>query len=400
MTNDPKRTAAAWLPHLLMLALVAAAAWLLLRVYLPLFEPILLAASLALLTAPIVSRPLTTMIRQAVPRLPTRFRRQLVGVIAALIIVAVIAAPVVVLLLTTTGSIGDVVDLAVGVITHEEAQIERLRSILADQVRQLHRIYPRLGLDEAGIPDRVVGLVREARGFGPSVLGFLFRGTGRIAELALALISLAFFVAEGPRLVEALLRFSPLEEAQHRLLVERHRHIVLRLIADTVATAVTKGLVLGTVAWLVGRAIGFDRFGLPLISALGAFVSLLPLVGVAIVWLPLAVILWTAGHPAAAIVLAVASLAGTAAVDLARRRIFRDFDHRGSWISFLLFLSLIGGILTFGLAGFVIGPTAVVLVYGLGSLSLPVYGIGDEPGPRGQPPPASSSTSNSQSSNQ
>ena len=35
------------------------------------------------------------------------------------------------------------------------------------------------------------------------------------------------------------------------------------------------------------------------------------------------------------------------------------------WLSFLLFLGIIGGILSYGPQGFVIGPMAVVLAYGL-----------------------------------
>ncbi len=377
MTADFKELIRAWLPHVVMLALVVAAAWLLAIVYRPLLEPILLAAALALLTAPVLSRPLTAVVRRVVPKLSGHALRQIVGVAAALVIVAVMVAPVVILLVSTTGSLVDVANLAVGIIADDKEQTSRLRELLVDQVEQLHAMYPKLGLDRAGIADRIMELLREARGFGPAVVGFLFRGTGRIAEVALALISLAFFIAEGPQLVERLLSFSPLDDEQRERMVDRHRDIVLRLVTDTVATAVAKGVMLGLVAWSVDRAVGFDRFSLPLIAILGAFISLLPLVGVTIVWLPLAAILWTGGHPFAAVVLGVASLVGAGAIDRVRKSIVKKLDDRGTWMSFLLFLSLIGGLLTFGLSGFVIGPMAVVLVYGLGSFWLPMYGIGD-----------------------
>lgn len=377
MTADFKELIRAWLPHVVMLALVVAAAWLLAVVYRPLLEPILLAAALALLTAPVLSRPLTSLVNRLMPRLSGHELRQIVGVAAALVIVAVIVAPVVILLVSTTGSLVDVANLAVGIIADDKEQTSRLRELLVDQVEQLHAMYPKLGLDRAGIADRIMELLREARGFGPAVVGFLFRGTGRIAEVALALISLAFFIAEGPHLVERLLSFSPLDDEQRERMVDRHRDIVLRLVTDTAATAVAKGVMLGLVAWSVDTAVGFDRFSLPLIAILGAFISLLPLVGVTIVWLPLAVILWTGGHPFAAVVLGVASLVGAGAIDRVRKSIVKKLDDRGTWMSFLLFLSLIGGLLTFGLSGFVIGPMAVVLVYGLGSFWLPMYGIGD-----------------------
>ena len=39
--------------------------------------------------------------------------------------------------------------------------------------------------------------------------------------------------------------------------------------------------------------------------------------------------------------------------------------QQGAWLSFMLFLGIIGGLLSYGPQGFVIGPMAVVLAYGL-----------------------------------
>ena len=39
--------------------------------------------------------------------------------------------------------------------------------------------------------------------------------------------------------------------------------------------------------------------------------------------------------------------------------------EQGAWLSFMLFLGIIGGLLSYGPQGFVIGPMAVVLAYGL-----------------------------------
>tara|TARA_Y100001947_G_scaffold74467_1_gene62976 strand:- start:873 stop:1076 length:204 start_codon:yes stop_codon:yes gene_type:complete len=43
----------------------------------------------------------------------------------------------------------------------------------------------------------------------------------------------------------------------------------------------------------------------------------------------------------------------------------RRLHEQGAWLSFLLFLGIIGGILAYGPQGFVIGPMAIVLAYGL-----------------------------------
>jgi predicted PurR-regulated permease PerM len=52
-------------------------------------------------------------------------------------------------------------------------------------------------------------------------------------------------------------------------------------------------------------------------------------------------------------------------VSRARDGMGRRLHEQGAWLSFLLFLGIIGGILAYGPQGFVIGPMAVVLAYGL-----------------------------------
>ena len=50
-------------------------------------------------------------------------------------------------------------------------------------------------------------------------------------------------------------------------------------------------------------------------------------------------------------------------------------NARSSWLSFGLFLGFIGGILTFGTKGLVIGPMAVVFTSTFTRFWLPLYGI-------------------------
>jgi predicted PurR-regulated permease PerM len=63
-------------------------------------------------------------------------------------------------------------------------------------------------------------------------------------------------------------------------------------------------------------------------------------------------------------------------MDRVRVRIGERIGERGHWLGFLLFLGLVGGLLSFGTKGFIIGPVSVVLVATLGSFWLPLYGVG------------------------
>jgi hypothetical protein len=83
------------------------------------------------------------------------------------------------------------------------------------------------------------------------------------------------------------------------------------------------------------------------------------------VWLPLSSLVWGQGKPITAIILALLSLLLNYLISRARAGMGQRLHQQGAWLSFLLFLGIIGGILSYGPQGFVIGPMAVVLAYGL-----------------------------------
>ena len=83
------------------------------------------------------------------------------------------------------------------------------------------------------------------------------------------------------------------------------------------------------------------------------------------VWLPLSSLVWTRGEPFTALFMAGLSLLVNYLISRVRSGMGKRLHQQGAWLSFMLFLGIIGGILSYGLQGFVIGPMAVVLAYGL-----------------------------------
>ena len=124
-------------------------------------------------------------------------------------------------------------------------------------------------------------------------------------------------------------------------------------------TSVFRGLSLGLVAYFVG---GF--FFLP-VFFLGSFAGLVPVVGSAMIWLPLASLVWSRGDSVTALLLATLSLVLNYGISRFRAGMGNRLHQQGAWLSFMLFLGIIGGLLSYGLQGLVIGPMAVILAYGL-----------------------------------
>ena len=83
------------------------------------------------------------------------------------------------------------------------------------------------------------------------------------------------------------------------------------------------------------------------------------------VWLPLSSLVWSRGEPVTALLMAVLSLILNYLISRIRSGMGKRLHEQGAWLSFMLFLGIIGGILSYGPQGFIIGPMAVVLAYGL-----------------------------------
>ena len=116
---------------------------------------------------------------------------------------------------------------------------------------------------------------------------------------------------------------------------------------------------MGAIAHFIGS------FAFLPIFLIGSFVGLVPVVGSAMVWLPISSIIWSRGEPTTACVVGLLCVLCNYLISRARAGMGRKLHEQGAWLSFMLFLGIIGGILAYGPQGFVIGPMAVILAYGL-----------------------------------
>jgi predicted PurR-regulated permease PerM len=364
----PNETLRAWLPHLLMLALLGLAVWLLCAVFAPLGEPVLLAASLAALSYSILFEPLNHVTRRRLPFLNEYWRRRVVATVALLVLVVVLISPIILMLLTSFGASESMVVLQ-GIATRDEMQVDKLADLARDKVILIKGYYPDLPVAPSDVRDFLERTL--SRSSNQAMLGFFFHGSGGfLARLVLSLMLLFYFYEHGPRLVRMLLSYTPLD-AKHRVeLKRRFHHIVVRLMTEVLGAAVIKGLALGTLAGVIG---GYNFFAVAIVTT---FICLIPVVGFTFVWLPLASLLWTQEHHIAAIIFALASIATAWLVEVLNNHMTRRLDPRLQWMSVALFLSIISGLISFGAIGIVIGPTAIVVLAVLGSFWLPLYGVG------------------------
>lgn len=326
----------------------------------PLFEFILFAISLAALTYPVFYRPIYRLVQKVGSKLPSNRLSEFSAILSTLTLVLFMLSPILLLLVEaskTPQSFGNmVVSLALG----EDEGRQILLGSVGQRISEMRSIYPRLPIDEGKAVQFVENLLGDTRQFSGSFLEFLFKGTrGFVAELALALIALSFLYAHGGSFVQQAMKFGGFEKKEVETWFKLHQKITLRLLSDTLLTSIFRGLSLGLVAYFVG---GF--FFLP-VFFLGSFAGLVPVVGSAMIWLPLASLVWSRGEPITALILASLSLLLNYGISRFRAGMGKRLHEQGAWLSFMLFLGIIGGLLSYGPQGFVIGPMAVVLAYGL-----------------------------------
>jgi len=123
----------------------------------------------------------------------------------------------------------------------------------------------------------------------------------------------------------------------------------------------------GIVAVAQGILGGLAFYGLGLRGVLWgavmAFMSLVPVVGAAVIWIPASAILFLQGRPGAGVFLLLWGFLVISSVD----NLIRMFVVRGPvrMHPLLIFFSVLGGIKLWGLLGIVFGPLALAMVQAL-----------------------------------
>jgi predicted PurR-regulated permease PerM len=171
--------------------------------------------------------------------------------------------------------------------------------------------------------------------------------------LVLMVYVLFFFLRDGDRLIEMLIRFLPLGDVRERRLLGRFAAVSRATIKGVLVVSVIQGALGGLLFWVVG--IGAPVFWGMIMSVL----SFLPAVGPAVVWVPAGVILIVNGNVLEGIVVFAAGSLIIGLVDNLLRPILVGRDTKMP--DFLVLLSTIGGLAVFGISGFVIGPMIAAL---------------------------------------
>jgi predicted PurR-regulated permease PerM len=167
------------------------------------------------------------------------------------------------------------------------------------------------------------------------------------------LFSIFYLFIHGDGLRAFLYRLSPLKHDEDQIFLNKLGEVGRAILVGAGTCSILQGLVAG-VAWVV--------VGLPspvLWGILMAIAAFLPLVGIAAVVLPATIYLWIEGRPLAAVLFLVFCMGQSFFFEYGLKPRLMGSSMRMN--SLLVFLSLLGGIIGFGVPGLIYGPLIMTL---------------------------------------
>jgi predicted PurR-regulated permease PerM len=186
---------------------------------------------------------------------------------------------------------------------------------------------------------------------GGAVIGSV---AGVVVGFFLVLLSAFFFYVEGEAILDELSVLSPLPERYDREFASKFKDVIDATFRGQVMTSLAQGIATG-----VGLAIA----GVPAAAFWGAvatILSLLPMLGAAVVWIPAAIYLFIIGNTGHGIFLALWGVLVVSTID----NIVRPWAMKGGaqLPAIPLLFAVLGGMQAFGFIGLVIGPLVFSLL--------------------------------------
>jgi len=270
------------------------------------------------------------------------------GWLAALITVLIVLVVIVVPLALVLGLV------ASEALRLSTAVAPRVQELVANP-SQLPTLLARLPFYEYIVPYRAQILARAGElignlgNFAVGSISATTAGTASaILQFFILLYTLFFLLIDGPGLLRKMTSFLPLREAEKEEVLGKFVSVTRATLRGTLVIGIVQGTLGGLSFW----AAGID--GALFWGTMMVVLSVLPVVGGALVWVPAVIVMSVQGHWQSALGVALFNALIVGSVDnvLRPRLVGRDTEMHDLMILF----STLGGIAAFGPMGFIIGP--------------------------------------------
>ena len=212
-----------------------------------------------------------------------------------------------------------------------------------EQLRDPQSIQERVQQMAGSVAQRTLGLVGGALGV--------------VVQIFFIIFTMYYLFRDGAKIVSALPDVLPLERTQSEEILTRTR--------DVISASVNGVLVIAAIQGALG-ALAFFALGVPSALVWGVvmtFLSLIPMAGAFIVWVPAAIFLAVTGHWVKAVLLVAWGALVIGTVDNFLRP--KLVGERTKLHELFIFFSVLGGLQVFGVLGLVLGPVVLAVTLAL-----------------------------------
>ncbi len=175
-----------------------------------------------------------------------------------------------------------------------------------------------------------------------------------LVGLGTVMVSIFFFFRDGPDLVQVVRELIPLREADREAVIGDIHGATVAAIRGGFLTALAQG----ALGFIILFILNVDNA--LLWTAAMALASLIPLVGTALIWLPIALVMVADGQVGRAVALVGYGVLVIGMADNFLRPMLVGQHMEAHPL--LLFFGTMGGIMMFGFGGIILGPVAVALL--------------------------------------
>lgn len=201
-------------------------------------------------------------------------------------------------------------------------------------------------------------LYNRASSWAANVLQFLL-------YFFLMILVIFFLLIDQPKLIEYLVRISPLPEDENRLLIDKFQEIANAILKGNGICGLLQGVLGGVVFSIMG-------LNSPILwGCVMAVIAFMPIFGIGLVLIPTALMLMISDRMGEGIFLIIFYLLLTLIIDnIAKPKLVGTQVHMHT---LLVFLSILGGISVYGILGIIYGPLIITAFLTLSEIYLKKY---------------------------
>lgn len=204
-------------------------------------------------------------------------------------------------------------------------------------------------------------ILERLKGMGGAIagrtLGFVGGVVGVVVQVFFVIFTMYYLFRDGDRIARSLPDVLPLERSQSELILERTRSVISASLYGVLVIAIIQGTLGGLAFWALGIPSAIVW------AVVMTFLSMIPMAGSFMVWVPAAIYLAATGHWGKALILVLWGALVIGTVDNFLRP--KLVGEKTKLHELFIFFSVLGGLHVFGVVGIVLGPVVLAITLAL-----------------------------------